>query len=191
MVGMGVGCPIHGGTVPDSVDSDDLDFEAGPVDSAIPDGVDPACSGGSRDGGCKYSCERELGHLNGKVYRLEDLVRLLVADTGLAGWEETRRVENLKRKKQLEREGAERDHAKRVAAERAMGEEKKKLAQRGVREVQAEEVRKSQEVAATLLLQQRTATRTTLEVAIADYALAKTPEELVPMLRRWLKLLKK
>ena len=58
------------------------------------------------------------------------MVCLLVASAGLAEWEETRRVENLRRKMKLEREVAERDHASRVAAERAAGEERRKLTKR-------------------------------------------------------------
>ena len=39
-------------------------------------------------------------------------------------------VENLRRKKRLKRVAVEKDHAKRVAAERAAGEEKKRIARR-------------------------------------------------------------
>ena len=39
-------------------------------------------------------------------------------------------MENLGRKMKLKKEVAERDHAKRVAAERAAGEERKRLAKR-------------------------------------------------------------
>ena len=59
---------------------------------------------------------------------MQVLVRLLVASAGLAGWEETRRVENLGRKMELQRGVAERDHGRRVAAEKAAGEEKKRVA---------------------------------------------------------------
>ena len=62
----------------------------------------------------------------------------------LAGWEETRRVENLRRKRRVEREEAERDHTRRVAAERAAGEERKRLAKREGQAKRAEEVRNSQ-----------------------------------------------
>ena len=114
---------FRGGTVPDSVDGGESDVDGD--DDGVANGeagLDPACGGGSRAGGCECSCEAELGHLNGKVWKLEDLVRLLVASAGLAGWEETRRVENLRRKREVEREVAGRDHARRVAAEKAAGE---------------------------------------------------------------------
>ena len=48
----------------------------------------------------------------------------------------------------MEREEAERQHARGVAAERAAGEERKRLAQRDERASRAEEVRKSQEESA-------------------------------------------
>ena len=83
--------PVRGGTVPDSVDGRDSDSIFG----GDLDGVggfearDPACGGGSRDGGCVCSCEVELVHLSRKVWKLDELVHLLVVSAGLAGWEET------------------------------------------------------------------------------------------------------
>ena len=116
--------PLREGTILDSVDGGDSEFGDGVSDVGGFETNDPACGKGSRAGGCEYSCGAELGHLNGKVRKLEDLVRLLIADAGLAGWEETRRVGNLKRKMKVEREVAERDHARKLAAERAAGEER-------------------------------------------------------------------
>ena len=104
------GRPVREGTVPDSVDGDDSESDDGLGDTGILGTNDPACGGGSRDGRCECSCEAELGHLNRKVGKLKDLVRLHVAGAGLARWEETRRVENLRRKMELERGVAERDH---------------------------------------------------------------------------------
>ena len=181
VLGGEVGRQTRVSAVPDSVEGDDSDLEGGGVGAAggAVD-LDPACGGGSRAGGCECSCEAELGHLNRKVRKLEELVRLLVADAGLAGWEETRRVENLRRKKRLEREVAERDHARRVAAEKAAGEERKRLARRGELERKAEEVQKSQEQGARLLEDQRAAAGAALDVSVEECVLATTPEELVP-----------
>ena len=175
-----VGCPSRGGTVPDSVDGDVSDLGEDPGDGVGPGEYDPACGGGSRDGGCECSFEAELGYLSGKVRKLEDLVCLLVADAGLAGWEETWRVENLKRKMKAEREGAEVAHERRVAAERAAGEEKKRIAKRNERARKAEDVRKSQEEAARLRTEQITGMKATLEVSVEECVQATTPEELVP-----------
>ena len=88
---------------------------------------------------------------------MEDMVRLFIASAGLAGWEETQRVENLGRKMKLEREAAERDHVRKVAAERAAGEERKRLTKRDEQAKRAEEVRESQEMSARLLSEQRAA----------------------------------
>ena len=121
---------VQEGTVPDNVDGGDSVFDDDLSDLGGYEANDPACGGGNRDGGCECFCEAELGHLNRKVRKLKDLVRLLFANAGLAGWEETRRVDNLRRKMGLEREVDERDHLRKVAAERAAGEEKKKLEKR-------------------------------------------------------------
>ena len=177
----GVGRRSQQGTVPDSVDGGDSDLGVGNGDAT--DGVadlDPACGRGSRAGGCVCSCEEELGHLNGKVWKLEDLVRLLVASAGLAGWEETWRVENLRRKRKVQREEGKRDHARRVAAERAAGEERKRLAKREEQAKRAEEVRKSQEESAHLLSEQGAAAEAALEVSVEECVKATTTEELVP-----------
>ena len=66
-------------------DLSDLVSDPGSDDDEVMN--DPACGGGSRTGGCECSCESELGHLNGMHRKLEDLVRLLLADARLAGWE--------------------------------------------------------------------------------------------------------
>ena len=105
----------------------DSDFDEGLSNLGGYEADDPACGGGGRAGGCIYSFETELGHLNGKVQKLEDLIRLLIADSGLAGWEETQRVENLRRKITLEREVAERDHVRRVEVQRVRGRRKRTL----------------------------------------------------------------
>ena len=96
----------------------------------------------------------ELGHLNGKVPKLEHLVRLLVASAGLAGWEEIRQVDKLRRKMELERGVAERDYRKRVAAKRAAGEERKRLAKQDELVKKAKEVRRYQEESARLRSEQ-------------------------------------
>ena len=77
------GYPLHMCTVLDSVDGDDSDFEGDLVDGG-PRSDDPACGRGGRVGGCECSCKAELGHLNRKVRKLEDLLCLLITDTGLA-----------------------------------------------------------------------------------------------------------
>ena len=61
-------------------------FGDGFVDIFADGGNDPACGGGGRAGRCECSCEAELGHLNAKARKLEDLVRLLVPSAGLARW---------------------------------------------------------------------------------------------------------
>ena len=104
----------------------------------------------------------------------------MVASAGLAGWEETQRVENLCRKRELERGVAERDHAKRVAAERAAGEEKKKIARRRELARKAEEIRKSHEEVTRVQREQLAATQAELEVSVEECVKATTPEELVP-----------
>ena len=167
------------GTVPDSVDGGESDLDDGDESDE-----DPACGGGSRAGGCACSCATELGHLSGKIRKLEDMVGLLVASAGLAGWEETRRMENLKRKKRLEREVAERNHVRRVAAEKAVGEEKKRLARRDGQARRAEELQKSQEESARLLQEQRVAADAALVVSVEECVKATTPEELVPRAAR-------
>ena len=86
VLGAEVGRPSRRGTIPDSVDGDDSESGEVPVGGGIHEVDDPACGGGSRAGGCECSCGIELGHLNGKVQRLEDFVRLLVAYAGLARW---------------------------------------------------------------------------------------------------------
>ena len=121
----GEGRRAREGTIPDSVDGGDSE-----IDEDLEFNKDPACGGGSRAGRCECSCGAELGHLNWKVWRLEDLVRLLIADAVLAGWEETQRVGNLRRRMKEEREVAERAHEKKVAAERAAGEERKRITKR-------------------------------------------------------------
>ena len=141
---------------------------------------DPLCGGGGRAGRCECSCEAELWYLNGKVWKLEDLVCLLVADPGLVGWEETRRVKNLKRKIGLGREVVERDHVRRVAAERAAGEERKRLAKWDEQVKKAEEVQKSQVEPARLHGEQVAAAKAALAVSIRDCVKATTLEELVP-----------
>ena len=141
---VGGGYPLRERTIPCSVDGDVSDVDDDISNLGVVGSNDPACGGGSRAGGCECSCGAELGHLSGKVRRLEDMVRLLVASAGLAGWEETRSVENLKRRRGVEREVAERDHVRRVAAEKAAGEEKKKIVRREGLAEKAEEVRKSQ-----------------------------------------------
>ena len=172
--------PSRGGAVPDSVDGGDSEFGEAPESDGVYGINKPACGGGDRAGGYECSCEVELGHLNGKVRRLEDLVRLLIADAGLAGWEETRRVGNLKRKIGLEREVAERDHARRVAAERAAGEERKRLARRDKLARKAEEVRKGQEESERVRREQIPAMQAELEARVEEWVQATTPEELVP-----------
>ena len=92
------GRPVREGTVPDSVDGGVSDFGGDPEDGDDFGIDDPAYGGGSRAGGCGCSCGAELGHLNEKFRRLEDMICLLLAGAGLARWEETRRVENLRRK---------------------------------------------------------------------------------------------
>ena len=167
------------GTVPDSVDGSNSEFgeDVGGIDPGF---ENPAGGGGGRAGGCECSCEVELGHLNGKVRKLEDLVRLLVASAGLASWEETRWVENLRSKRELERRVAEQDHAKRVAAKRAAGEERKRIARCGELAKKAEEIRKSQEEATRVQREQLAATQATLEVCVEECVKATMPEELVP-----------
>ena len=135
---------FHEGTVSDSVDGGELVFGDGLCADNNGDLDDPAGGGGSRAGGCECSCKEEFGYLNGKVQRLEDMVRLLIASAGLTRWKETQRVEKLKRKMLVERGEAERVHAKRVGAERAAGEERKKLAKRDEQVRKVEEVRRSQ-----------------------------------------------
>ena len=174
-----VGRSVREGTVPDSVDGGDLE-PSNDVDGIDPDFDDPACGGGGRDGRYECSCEAELGHLSGKVRRLEDLVRLLVADAGLARWGETRRMENLRRKMKMEREVVEWDHMRKVAAERAAGEERKRIATCGEQARKAEEVRKSQEEVARLWNEQIAATRAAVEVSVGECVLAMISEELVP-----------
>ena len=127
---------------------------------------DPACGGGSRAGGCKCSCEEELEHLSGKVWKLEDLVCLLVVSAGLAGWEGTHRVENLRRKIELEQEVAERDHVRRVVAEKAAGEERKSLWKRDKQAKRAEEVWKSQVEANRLHGEQVAVAKAALAVSV-------------------------
>ena len=174
------GRTVQEGTVPDSVDGDDSEDDDGLDDTGDLGMNDPNCGGGSGDDRYVCSCKAELGHLNGKVRKLEDLVRLLVASVGLVGWEETRRVENLRRKRELERGVAERDHGKNVAADRAVGEEMKRIAQREEQARKAERIRESQEEAVRLRDEQKTATEVALEVSIADCVQATIPEELVP-----------
>ena len=65
----------RGVTVSESVDrgeSESGDCLVGATDFDVR--KDPACGGGSRAGRCECSCEAELGHLNGKVRKLEDIV---------------------------------------------------------------------------------------------------------------------
>ena len=93
---------------------------------------------------------------------MEEMVRLLLASAGLAGWEETRMVENLGRKMKAERVGAERDHLSRVEAEKAAGVERKKLARRDEQSKRAKEVRKSQAEAARVLSEQCAAAKVAL-----------------------------
>ena len=130
MVPVGERRPVREGTVRDSVDGGDSDADIDPDDLGNFEDLDPACVGGSRAGGCGCSCGDELGHQNDKVRKLEELVRLLVAGAGLAGWEETRRVANLRSKIRVEREKVERHHLRKMAAEKVAGEERKKLAKR-------------------------------------------------------------
>ena len=108
------------------------------------------------------------------------MICLLVASAGLAGWEETWRVENLRRKMSLEREVAERNHGRKVAAERAAGEERKRLAKRDAQERRAEEVRRSQEEEARIHNEQKAAAEAALEACVEECVQATTPEELVP-----------
>ena len=122
--------PVCKGTVLNSVGGTDSLFNEDPMRDDDLKIHDPACGGGGRGGECECSCKGELGHLIGKVRRLEDIVRLLVASAGLARWEETRRVENLRKNMGSEREEAERVHARKVVAERAAIEERRRLARR-------------------------------------------------------------
>ena len=154
--------PVREGTVPDSVDSGDSVFDEGLTDLGRYEPHDPASGGGGRDGRCECSCEAKLGHLNGKVRKLHVLVCLLLANAGLAGWEETRRVDNLRTKIGLEREVAERDHARKVATGGAESEEKKKFVKREEQVRRAEEVRKSQMEAARLRREQLAAAQASL-----------------------------
>ena len=71
------------------------------------------------------------------------MVRLLIASAGLARGEEIRRVENLRRKMELERGVAGKDHVRKVAAERAAGEERKRLAKHDDKAERAEKIRDS------------------------------------------------
>ena len=119
-------------------------------------------------------------HLSGRLWKIEDFIRLLVADTGLASWEETQRVENMRRKMKLERERAERDHARSVAAEKAVGEERRRLARRIEQASKAEEVQKAQVEAARLRNEQIAVAGAALEVCVEECVKAMTPEELVP-----------
>ena len=169
------------GTVPDSVDGEESDLgeDLGDANGAGFD-EDPACGGGGRAGGCVCSCKAELGHLNGKVRKLEDMVRLLIANAGLAGWEETRRVENLRRRMRLEREVAEKNHSKKVEAEKAAGEERRRLAKQDEFARKAEEVLKSQEQCTRLRSEQMAAAGAELELRVGECVKATTPEELVP-----------
>ena len=65
VVAAAVGRHVREGTVPDSVDGGDSDFNKDREDAGGKDfDEDPACGGGSRAGGCVCSCEAELGHLN-------------------------------------------------------------------------------------------------------------------------------
>ena len=174
------GCPVREGTVPDSVEGDDSEDDDGFSDTGILGTNDPACDGGSRDGGCVCSCKAELGHLNVRVRKLENMVCLLVTNAGLAEWEETWRVENLRRRMELERGVAERDHGKKVVAERAAGEEKKRIARRDEQARKADEVRKSQKEAARLRNEQVAATMAALDVSVGECIQATTPKKLVP-----------
>ena len=117
--------------------------------------------------------------MNMKVQKLEDLVRLLVASTGLAGWEETRRVDNLKRKMRLERELAERDYLRRMAAKMATGEERKRIVKREEQARKAEKVWKSHEETHRLRCEQIAAAEAALEVCVEDCVKTMTREELV------------
>ena len=171
--------PDREGTILDSVDGGDSDFGDGLVNVYDFEANDPTCDEGSRDGGCECSCEAEIRHLNRKVQKLEDLVRLLIVDAGLAGWEETQRVENPSRKKRVEREEAERTHGRKVAAERSGSEERKRLAKRDEQGRKAEEVRKSQEEAARLQREKVTVAKAALEVSVEECVQATTLEELL------------
>ena len=162
------------------MDGGDSDVDIDPDDLGDLGYLDPACRGGSRADRCRCSCGEELGHLNGKMRRLEELVRLLVADAGLASWEESRRVGNLKCRLKSEREVADREHVRRVEAERAAGEEKKRVAKRVELARLAEEARKSQVEADRIQGAQRAAANDALAVAVEDCSKATTPEELVP-----------
>ena len=80
----------------------------------------------------------------------------------------------------MEKEEAERDNARRVAAENAVGEERKKLARRDELARKAGEVQRSQEESARLLSEQKAAAGTALEVCVEECVKAMMPEELVP-----------
>ena len=80
----------------------------------------------------------------------------------------------------VEREEAERVHAWRMAAERAAGEERKRLVKREELAKRVEEVRKSQDENTRLLSEQRAAADAALEVSVEECMKATTPEELVP-----------
>ena len=89
-------------------------------------------------------------------------------------------MENLSRKMELERGVAERDHTGRVAAERAAGEEKRRLAKRDEQAKRAKEVRKSQKETARIRCEQIAAAKAALEVSVEECVQATSPEELVP-----------
>ena len=81
---------------------------------------------------------------------------------------------NLSRKMALERESVGRDHAKRVAAERGAGEEKKWVAKSSEQAKKAEEVWKSQEESARLRGEQIVAVRAALKVSVKEFIQATT-----------------
>ena len=89
-------------------------------------------------------------------------------------------MENLRRRMELERGAVERDHVRKVVAERAASEERKRIAKRDELAKREEEVRKSQEEGARLLAEQRAAAEAALEVSVEDCVKATTSGELVP-----------
>ena len=73
-----------------------------------------------------------------------------------------------------EQEVAARDHAKKVAAERAAGEEKKRLVKQEEQARRAEGVLVSQGEAARILRERQAAAKTGLSVCVEEYVKATT-----------------
>ena len=84
----------------------------------------------------------------------------------------------------LEREVVKRDHTRRVVAERAVGEENKRLVRWGKQARKAEEVQRSQAEAARLREAQHAAAKAALAVTVEECVKTTMPEELVPKAAR-------